>query len=117
MKRRLKIKRDSLARVVLLAFLGYLVCITLFPHTHTIRGFKFTHSHPYAGTPENPGHVHTENEILTIAYASMLLAVLAAAVTVPDIFSRIVEARYVELHSQYCYRLATALSLRAPPTA
>jgi hypothetical protein len=67
--------KKSIISICLLAlFISYLASITFFVHTHSVNGQTITHSHPYRGTPDNPGHEHSAAQIQTIAQLSQLLA-------------------------------------------
>jgi hypothetical protein len=60
-----------LAAGFLLALLcSYMICITYFAHAHVINGQLVTHSHPYKGAPDNPGHSHTTAQFISIALLS-----------------------------------------------
>ncbi len=65
----------------------YQCCTFFFQHTHTVGNFHITHSHPYQGSAEQPGHSHTATQFLTIGllslFAALVLTAAFAAVALP----------------------------------
>lgn len=72
-----KLLKDIFAVLLLGLFLWHLCSITLFTHTHIVDGVVICHSHPYTGSPDNPGHSHSHAQIVTIAHLSLLLMLAA----------------------------------------
>ena len=68
---------------LLTLLVSYTANTAFFVHTHIVDGQLVTHSHPYRGTPDNPGHGHSTAQFQTIAQLSYLLlsGVLAIAFT------------------------------------
>ena len=69
-------------------FSWYFICTNMFFHTHTIDEGIISHSHPYSGSPEKPGHSHTYTEFLTIASLSQFIAVVVVMVCLGLILPR-----------------------------
>lgn len=61
-----------LVTLLLLLFTGYYGGITLFPHAHDVDGQRIVHSHPYSGTPSQPGHQHSAQQLQWLQLLSML---------------------------------------------
>lgn len=57
---------------------GYMLCISLFTHSHKINGYTITHSHPYSQAPDTGNHTHTTAEFIAIAHLSAVLMIVAA---------------------------------------
>jgi hypothetical protein len=96
-------------------FCSYTVNITCFVHSHIVDGHLVTHSHPYKGTPDNPGHCHTTAQFIYIALLShfdTLVATFACPVhvffgkTVIRKFSCAFFYEHIQIHPY---------ALRAPP--
>ena len=72
---------DNIKRIIsaclLALFVSYVANTTLFIHTHIVDGQLVTHSHPYRGAPDNPGHGHSSAQFQTIVQLSLLLAFAA----------------------------------------
>ncbi len=66
-----KFKKPIIA-LLLVLFAGYYAGITLFSHVHEVRGGRIVHSHPYSGTPCQPGHQHSTLQLQLIAHLSLL---------------------------------------------
>lgn len=103
------------ALLMLLMFVGYIGCTTLFPHNHLINGRAVTHSHPYAGSPESPTHSHTQAQFTMIAMLSTFVATVAnTTVALGTLFT--LSAIILNTTKQHTAKSAdTSLSLRAPP--
>jgi hypothetical protein len=96
-------------------FIGYMADRSLFVHTHTVNGRTVTHSHPYSGNPQNPGHGHTAAGFAIIA---LLSAMVMMAVWMR--FSIILTSRRAELFiDRFCRAKQRPEfrhnNLRAPP--
>ena len=48
-------------------FISYMAGITLFTHSHVVNGVIVVHSHPFKA-----GHTHTDTQLETIFYLSLL---------------------------------------------
>lgn len=101
--------------LMLLIFISYISCITLFPHTHSVKGRTITHSHPYNGSPDNPGHNHTQMQFSAIAMLSTAFFIkaadkieLGALFTISAIIITALKNKATQCAERY-------LSLRAPP--
>ncbi len=107
--------KKIIAGWLLILFIGYAGCTTLFYHTHRINGQWVTHSHPYSDAPDTGNHTHTSAGFATIASltAWLMLAFL------PSIFSQpftLLSATIVDrTTSQHITPGGTTLSLRGPP--
>lgn len=104
----------GLAAMLLTIFLAYLATSTLFPHAHLLNGEVLTHSHPYEGTPDNPGHSHSQAELQLIDSLTKYVAVaVGATLEINPILIlcgivAVAAADVVSRSAEYC-------SLRAPP--
>ncbi|MDR1338594.1 MAG: hypothetical protein LBK58_00810 [Prevotellaceae bacterium] len=67
------------AGFLLTLFCSYMAGITCFVHSHVVDGQLITHSHPYRGTPDNPGHSHTGSQFLLIELLSFIEMLSAAS--------------------------------------
>ncbi|MDR2468991.1 MAG: hypothetical protein LBD27_00710 [Tannerella sp.] len=78
-----EIIRRIVSVFLLTLFVSYVANTAFFVHTHMVDGQLVTHSHPYRGTPDNPGHGHSTAQFQTIAQLSYVLlsAVLSIAFT------------------------------------
>ena len=103
------------ALLMLLMFVGYIGCTTLFPHNHLINGRAVTHSHPYAGSPESPTHSHAQAQFTMIAMLSTFVATVAnTTVALGALFT--LSAIILHATKQHTAKSAdTSLSLRDPP--
>lgn len=63
---------------LLIFFVGYVACVTLFYHTHIIEGARVTHSHPYSEAPDTGRHAHSGSELAVIAHLSVILMLAAS---------------------------------------
>jgi hypothetical protein len=63
---------------LLILFLGYFACITLFYHSHVVFGETISHSHPYK-TDKNgaPLHSHSDKGYITIHLLSCITLIFA----------------------------------------
>ncbi|MDO4703747.1 hypothetical protein [Tannerella sp.] len=114
MKLTRKVKK-IIAGWLLILFIGYAGCTTLFYHTHRINGQWVTHSHPYSDTPDTGNHTHTSVGFATIASltAWLMLAFLPAILSRPfTLLSATIVGRTI---GQSITRGITTLSLRGPP--
>ena len=103
------------AGFLLLLFCSYRVSITCFVHSHVVDGRIITHSHPYRGVPDNPGHSHSSAQLLLIEFLShivMMSAISAAMAHVlfGKIFLRKTSCDFICKHAGII-----SYSLRAPP--
>lgn len=106
-----------ISALLLTLFVGYVANTTLFVHSHIIDGRLITHSHPYRGTADNPGHGHSQAQSQTIAQLSQLLATAApTAVTTCSIAGKRIR-RNLGLPSLRNNSLSLPYGLRAPPRA
>ncbi len=71
------IKVQICGSLLLLSLFGHMAGMSFFPHTHIVDGGTITHSHPYSGTSQNPGHGHSVSQFALIALLNM--ALMAAA--------------------------------------
>jgi hypothetical protein len=110
-------KRRTLAGFMFLLFCSYTISLTCFVHSHIVDGRRITHSHPYKGVPDNPGHGHTAAQFIAIdllshfetlsaTFAGLLFAV-AAKIIIRQPF-RIAVYRQIQIRYY---------ALRAPPVA
>lgn len=67
MSRLLAQKYRLAGMVLLLVFASYWCGITLFTHSHVVNGVIVVHSHPFKA-----GHTHTDAQLETIFYLSLL---------------------------------------------
>lgn len=68
-------RRKCFAALLLTVFLAYLCSNSLFTHIHLMEDAVISHSHFYAGTPDKPGHSHSQAQISLIAALSHFAAV------------------------------------------
>ena len=108
-------KKSIISLCLLALFISYLANITFFVHTHTVNGQTVTHSHPYQGTPDNPGHEHSAAQIQTIAQLSLLLASGVLTITFACFLA---DKKILRNLSFSCFRKNNRIfshGLRAPP--
>lgn len=67
MSRLLAQKYRFAGMALLLVFASYWCGITLFTHSHVVNGVIVVHSHPFKA-----GHTHTDTQLETIFYLSLL---------------------------------------------
>ena len=67
MSRLLAQKYRLAGMALLLVFASYWCGITLFTHSHVVNGVIVVHSHPFKA-----GHTHTDTQLETIFYLSLL---------------------------------------------
>ena len=65
--------------MLLWLFVGYIGCISLFMHRHTIDGQTVVHSHIYSGDGEQPDHSHSSQQFKTIEALAMYAALAATS--------------------------------------
>jgi hypothetical protein len=97
-------------------FFSYMINITCFVHSHIVDGRIITHSHPYEGTPDNPGHCHTTAQFISIALLSHFVTLVAT-------FAGLVHISSGKIIIQNLFRTffwkqlqIRPYALRAPPT-
>ncbi|MDR2382892.1 MAG: hypothetical protein LBD76_03290 [Prevotellaceae bacterium] len=115
MNRMIHNKKWLFAGFLLLLFCCYRVSITCFVHSHIVNGRLITHSHPYRGVPDNPGHSHNAAQLLLIEFLShiVIMSVVLAAIAhvfSGKIFLRQTSCAFICKHAGIC-----SYSLRAPP--
>ncbi|MGP1420307.1 MAG: hypothetical protein ACTTKI_01785 [Tannerella sp.] len=100
---------------LLILFIGYAGCTSLFYHTHRINGQWITHSHPYSDAPDTGNHIHTSIGFVTIASlnAWLILAFLPGIFCKP--FTRLSGIIVSRTIPNGITRATTFLSLRGPP--
>lgn len=70
-------QRRGFATLLLTIFLMHLCSISLFTHYHHFNDGIIAHSHIYVGTPDNPDHGHTKEQVQLIATLSGITAMSA----------------------------------------
>ncbi|MDR1866139.1 MAG: hypothetical protein LBR08_11290 [Bacteroidales bacterium] len=110
-------RRRLSAGFLLALFLGYVVSITAFTHSHVVNGEVITHSHPYGGTPDQPGHSHTTSQFQTIAQLSHLLTWSCITALLMVLLSAKTIVRNVSGTCRIIRRQVFCHALRAPPFA
>jgi hypothetical protein len=113
---KLILKRKRIfAGFLLVLFCGYMVSITCFSHSHIIDGQIVTHSHPYKGASDNPGHSHTAAQLVFIEMLSHFVSLEFAFACLFCVLSakRIVRNLFRTFH--YKQTQILPYSLRAPP--
>ncbi|MDR1897880.1 MAG: hypothetical protein LBR10_13930 [Prevotellaceae bacterium] len=110
-----KNKRHIVAAFLMMLFVSYLASITMFVHTHIVDGQIITHSHPYCGTPDNPGHSHTAAQFLTIAHLSNLLMTGASIFVFACFLAKKTIVRNFLSRYRFERSCSAPCSLRAPP--
>lgn len=112
------LRKPGIKHLFVILILGYIVSVTLFSHSHEIRGEKITHSHLYNPFSESKTqHTHTENEILLIAILSQLIAYVGVAIVLYEAF---VKSNYYFKLSKITQAISIfyffeSSGLRAPP--
>ena len=109
-------RRSNIAALMLLwLFMGYIGCISLFMHRHTIDGQTIYHSHFYSGTTDSPSHSHTAQQFKVITALSLYVALAATTATM-------VVAPHLKVSMEVTYATKSIIqlsqqirSLRAPP--
>jgi hypothetical protein len=107
------IAKRQVAGALLILFMSYFACITLFSHSHVINGIKIVHSHPYSGAPEEHTHTAAEVEVINhLTFFISLAAFIASGIVIFVEKLRTVSkpSISVPLLNTYLYHL-----LRAPP--
>jgi hypothetical protein len=103
--------------LLLAVFCSYMVSITCFAHSHVINGQLVTHSHPYKGAPDSPGHSHTAAQFISIALLSHFVSLSATFIALAHVLSGriIIRKRF---RTAPCAQLQIRpYALRAPPHA
>jgi hypothetical protein len=108
-------KKSIISLCLLALFISYLVSITFFVHTHIINGQTITHSHPYQGTPDNPGHEHSAAQIQTIAQLSQLLTSGVLTIAFACFLTGKKVLRNLSISCFWKNNWIFSYSLRAPP--
>jgi hypothetical protein len=105
----------TFACFLLVLFCGYMISITCFSHSHIVNGQLVTHSHPYKGTSDNPGHNHTTAQFISISLLSHFVTLGAAFAGLVHILSG--KKIILNLSRTFFYKQAQirSYSLRAPP--
>lgn len=116
MKRRI---RKIMGYHLLILFLGYYGCITLFTHTHIVNGVTIVHSHPFSsGTQKNPiKHGHTSNNFTLIQFLSHFFATALFLLFSIKVYKAVLEKDAFHKNDENYSSLAFLYSngLRAPP--
>jgi hypothetical protein len=100
---------------LLVLYCGYRVSVTCFFHSHIVDGQIIAHSHPYKGTPDNPGHSHTNAQFLLIEFLSHIVILGAISVVLAHVFSGKIILRRLS-YAFICERVQIrSYALRAPP--
>ena len=109
-------RRSNIAALMLLwLFVGYIGCISLFMHRHTIDGQTIYHSHFYSGTTDSPSHSHTAQQFKVITALSLYVALTATTATMV-VAPRLKVSMEVKCATKSIIQLSQQIrSLRAPP--
>lgn len=107
--------KKSIGALLITFFLGYVACVSLFPHTHIVEGRSITHSHPYSGGAENPGHTHTTAQFQAIHFLSLFVALCFAAMLLACLWRGVTEFVYAASESGNYSSFHLNYSLRGPP--
>lgn len=115
----MKNKLKSILKLLILSlFLAYWSGISMFFHRHEFDGRSFFHSHPYwpVSDHHHSNHQHSGDQLLTIGFLSLFLA-LSAAVAVQMLIKKpYFTYQFLHLTDEYKQnQLAPAFMLRAPP--
>jgi hypothetical protein len=110
------IKKLILAVFLLALFTSYTAGITLFTHIHVVDGRAITHSHPYKGTPNNPGHGHSTAQFQLIAHLSLLIMTGVSFLVISHIILGQRIARSFSVQSLPRRLQPLCYNLRAPPS-
>ncbi|MDR2533550.1 MAG: hypothetical protein LBC81_02045 [Tannerellaceae bacterium] len=115
----MKNNKDNIKRIIsaclLAVFVSYVANTTLFVHTHIVDGQLVTHSHPYRGAPDSPGHGHSSTQLQTIAQLSLLLAYAAPAVIFACFLAGKRSLRNLSVTSHKANNKVYSFCLRGPP--
>lgn len=110
-------KKQVFTSLLVVLFLGYLVCTWNFTHTHIINGKVVVHSHPYCGgTSDHPAHTHTFVQFQTIVHLSNWFSCSIFA-SILIFYSGRGIVRNIPDNSDVCCVKITSYSLRAPPVS
>jgi hypothetical protein len=115
MNKMIRNKKWLVAGFLLALFCGYMISITCFSHSHVVNGQLVTHSHPYKGTPDNPGHSHTSTQFISIALLSYFLTLSASFAGLVHILSGKIITREIFRTFSGEQLQIRPYSLRAPP--
>ena len=107
--------RSILAGSLLVLFLGYVGCVTLFYHAHHINGQWIVHSHPYADSPDTGRHTHSSLQFSLISALSTILMLAASFGFLFRLFAIRLASKAVVIINHIPDRRPSVLSLRAPP--
>ena len=109
-------RRSNIAALMLLwLFVGYIGCISLFMHRHTIDGQTIYQSHFYSGTPDSPRHSHTAQQFKLITALSLYVALTATTATMV-VAPHLKVSMVVKCATKSIIQLSQQIrSLRAPP--
>ena len=109
-------KRRRAIRIVnylmLVMYLGYFACTTIFIHSHLFQNRIIVHSHPYS----NSQHGHSENELLVLDQLQDRTSTEAVYFSVPSNVQSLCSTIVAIAPSKLVYVCNVAASLlRAPP--
>jgi hypothetical protein len=111
----MRVKAKIIGIALLFLFIGYMADRSLFMHTHAVNGRTVTHSHPYSGNPQNPGHGHSAAGFALLALLSMMMMIVASTRLSTILTSHRAELFidrfcHVRQRPEFCHN-----HLRAPP--
>jgi hypothetical protein len=108
-------KKWLVAGLLLALFCSYMVSITCFAHSHVIDGQLVTHSHPYKGAPDNPGHSHTAAQFIAMALLAHFVTLGVAVAGVAHVFPGKIIIRETVRNAPGKQLQIRPYALRAPP--
>ena len=115
MKDYVHILKKISAGFLLVLFVGYIGCITLFCHEHFVNGQRIIHSHPYSDSSGTEKHTHTSFEFTVIAALSMLLMLAVSFGYLFRVFAIQLLKKGDLVNDFTLTRSFSILSLRGPP--
>ncbi|WP_108823185.1 hypothetical protein [Dysgonomonas sp. Marseille-P4361] len=116
---------QNTAKILLLLYVGYFSCVSLFTHTHIYNGIVYIHSHPYKNWAKDKNeskrspfdtHEHTASTFFTLNQLSNIGSLEATKTYVVGNNSPIISTFTEQLYLQDIIRPVICTSQhRAPP--
>jgi hypothetical protein len=111
----LKKERQLISHILMVIFVFYYANICFFYHSHIINGVTIVHSHIHSKAHTQAG-THSQSELTLISALSIFQTLQATLFFVSlGIFSVLQAAIRFSILEKATSKLATCISLRAPP--
>lgn len=106
--------RKHIAISLLILFTGYTAGVSLFYHSHVIKGVTYVHSHPF----NKSGHTHTAVELDLIQHLNHLTSIIPDLVFVSLAYAAIIVFALVlgYISKNYTSPYYGKTTRRGPPT-